>query len=625
MTMSNQNNNKYSEQFWDNFNDWISYYRQNIHRFITEYLGINLYFFQKILVYLMDFTGEKKIGTFVFFASRGLGKSWLCSVYCVAKAILYPGIKIVVSSANVRQGKILAEKIRDLAMNCPMLETELKGGLDGIHIVKDGADIQFENNSTIETVVCGPGGKGKRSQILILDESRLMDKEDVNTNLTPFLTGRRNPPFAKNPKYRHYIDEEPNIMISLTSIGYKDEWSYKDFEKYANFIASGDTNYSIVSLPYQFGVESNIITADFIDKQLKEEGTDPRTFRMEMEVIPYGESEHSMFKYEYLKRARRIVAPLIPITDDEFIKYGGDLTKSRFYQKKELNEIRVVSMDIAVSAGSINDNTVFTVFRLMEIDDYYMKEVSYIEAINGVNLDDQIVRLKRLYYDLQCDYAVIDAGGALGINAANLCGQKTHDIMRNVWYPGWRTTNQTEKFDMRVADPNAMPVLYCVQVAGGSASAMQYNMVVRTQIELERGHLLLLMDEDSVLEYMNKKYRYMELKTSNDSSDRALANYMIAPFLNTNKLVDEAIKTQMIRNKNGRWQFNEGAGRKDRIISMLYGIHFIAMLEDDLSYKNKGTNISAYAGGGAVQHRASSVTPFNNNLQKLTGLGFGKR
>ena len=178
---------------------------------------------------------------------------------------------------------------------------------------------------------------------------------------------------------------------------------------------------------------------------------------------------------------------------------------------------------------------------------------------------------------------------------------------------------------MRVADPNAMPVLYCVQVAGGSASAMQYNMVVRTQIELERGHLLLLMDEDSVLEYMNKKYRYMELKTSNDSSDRALANYMIAPFLNTNKLVDEAIKTQMIRNKNGRWQFNEGAGRKDRIISMLYGIHFIAMLEDDLSYKNKGTNISAYAGGGAVQHRASSVTPFNNNLQKLTGLGFGKR
>lgn len=73
-TMANQNNNKYSEQFWDNFNDWISYYRQNIHRFITEYLGINLYLFQKILVYLMDFTGEKKIGTFVFFASRGLGK-----------------------------------------------------------------------------------------------------------------------------------------------------------------------------------------------------------------------------------------------------------------------------------------------------------------------------------------------------------------------------------------------------------------------------------------------------------------------------------------------------------------------------------------------------------------------
>lgn len=117
----------------------------------------------------------------------------------------------------------------------------------------------------------------------------------------------------------------------------------------------------------------------------------------------------------------------------------------------------------------------------------------------------------------------------------------------------------------------------------------------------------------------------MEMKTSNDSSDRALANYMIAPFLNTNKLVDEAIKTQMVRNKNGRWQFNEGAGRKDRIISMLYGIYFIAMLEDELSYKNHSSDISAYAGNGMTNRTIRSVTPFNNNLQRLAGSGFGKR
>ena len=55
------------EQFMINFEEWVGYWRNNPHRFITEYLGLKLYDFQKVLVYMMF-----KYPKFIFVASRGL-------------------------------------------------------------------------------------------------------------------------------------------------------------------------------------------------------------------------------------------------------------------------------------------------------------------------------------------------------------------------------------------------------------------------------------------------------------------------------------------------------------------------------------------------------------------------
>lgn len=57
-----------TDVFWSNFEDWISYYRLNIHRFIEEYLGIHLYPFQKLIIYQMN---SKDTISLMFFACRG--------------------------------------------------------------------------------------------------------------------------------------------------------------------------------------------------------------------------------------------------------------------------------------------------------------------------------------------------------------------------------------------------------------------------------------------------------------------------------------------------------------------------------------------------------------------------
>lgn len=611
--------------FWENFESWICYYRLNIHRFCEQYLGVDLKLFQKLIIYAMDSPNAVGLNTFVFFASRGLGKTFLTMVFCIAKGILYPGIKIRVAAPNIKQATLLIGKAIELRREHPNIDREIEGE---IKINKDQARILLKNGSTIETVVCGEGARGERANIMIMDESRGMNKNIIDTVFIPFLTGTRMPPYSKNPKYEKYLKKEHNSKIFLTSIGYKDEWSYKDFENYAKLIANKTPDYNIISLPYQFGIETGIISKSTIESQVRENKTDIHTFQMEMEVIPFGESDTSMFTYTQVNRSRKLVVPLIPPTDSEYINYKGDLKKSPFYQPKDSYELRVISMDIAVSAGRLNDNTVFTVFRLTNNGDHYLKELSYIEVMNGVNLDRQILRLKQLFYDLECDYAVIDAGGALGINAANTCGQITMDIVRGKKYPGWCTCNKNEKFDIRVTDPNAVPVMFCLQVSGASASSVQYNMVVNAQLDFERNRIFLLAREDDIIEDLNNRFGYMKLVTSPNPLEKERANNMLLPFINTSELVKECVETQVYKLPSGRWTFDEKNGRKDRVISMIYGLYFINELEKDLYVdQNKYKAEDYFTSNGRTNnfHSGKQVkNPFVNNLRKLGGFG-GRR
>ena len=211
-----------------------------------------------------------------------IGKSWLCSVWCIAKAILYPGIEIKLASANVSQAKIIISKIITLSEKYPMIKIHITK----INFSKDHGMITFRGGSKIETCVSGEGSRGNRAQILVLDESRLMFKDDIQDNLRKFLTGKRTPLYlGKKKEYQKEIDKEHNTIVYLTSIGYKNEWSFRDFVANTEAMASGKLNYGTMSLPYQFGVECGIITEDFIESELSNSSDNISSFKREMEVV----------------------------------------------------------------------------------------------------------------------------------------------------------------------------------------------------------------------------------------------------------------------------------------------------------------------------------------------------
>lgn len=82
----NTTRNEHQQRVLDGVRAWAAYYRANIHRFVEDYLHIKLKLFQIFLLAMMDWANLS-----VIVAARGIGKSYICAVYCCARAVLYPG------------------------------------------------------------------------------------------------------------------------------------------------------------------------------------------------------------------------------------------------------------------------------------------------------------------------------------------------------------------------------------------------------------------------------------------------------------------------------------------------------------------------------------------------------
>ena len=145
-----------------------------MHRFAIDYLNLQLFGFQMILLYMMNINNF-----FYFVASRGLGKSFLTAVYCCCRCILYPNTKIIVASGTKGQARLLiSQKIeKELVNMSPNLRREIKE----IRVGANDAIVKFKNGSTIEAVASGESSRGYRGNILILDEARLISQTVLNS------------------------------------------------------------------------------------------------------------------------------------------------------------------------------------------------------------------------------------------------------------------------------------------------------------------------------------------------------------------------------------------------------------------------------------------------------------
>lgn len=531
---------------------WTTFYRLNMHRFIEHYFGIELFFFQKILLFFMN------LNTFVMIvAARGLSKSFMIAIFACARCVLYPGTKVIIASGVKKQGKlIITEKIEKELMQYPNLAREIKQ----IKSSSNDATVIFHNGSTIEAVTSSENSRGYRGNILILEEFRMIDEGILNTVLKPFLNVYRQPPYLKKEEYRHLTEE--NIEIYISSAWYTSHWMWKSMQSARDMMLKGKET-MIFALDYLTSIHHGLLSKKRIQKERDSSDFDEIGFMMEYENLMYGQNSNAIFKLEDITKNRKLKNPFYPIPNIEY-----STRKNKKKDKLRDGEIRVIGVDVALMGGNSNDATVITCLRLIPNGDKYLRKVAYIETLEGSHTDDQAIRIKQLFEDFQASYVALDCHGN-GMSIYDALVKVMYDEQRDVEYEAWCAFNDDE-MKARAKTPNPLPVVFSIK----AGNRLNHEIATSLRVNLQSSNIELLVSEIEARDILSDKKFFI------DASPEERAN-IIQPYLQTTLLVNELVNLEheivggfvKIKEKSGK--------RKDRYSSLGFANYLAKILEGE--------------------------------------------
>lgn len=548
----------------DRIKSWVTFYRKNMSIFIEHYFGIKLFPYQRFMIELMARSTE-----FVGIASRASAKSWLVGAYCMARCTLYPGTTIALASSTKAQaGLIIADKCVALRNDHPNVAREISN----IVTNQNKWEVTFHNGSRINVVVSGESGRGHRSNITVLEERRLIPNIIIDSIIRPFLVSRQ-PPYMKKPEYAQIeeLREEPQEII-ITSAHYKSAEWYPETKKFLKKMAEGDPDIKGLFLDYPISIKHGIKTKKQMINEM--DTLDPITFLMEYGNIPYGSSANSFYKLGLFNR--NIKRGWRPITEENYV-----IAKKNPYDIiKVPDEQRIVSVDIAMRAGSTNDNTIITCARLRPSRKGWITEISYMESHNGKNTSLQALRIKQIYEEFQADVLVLDVANA-GISVFDTLSSITKDEVRGIEYPAY-TVMDHNKIDARVYDElrnrtlsqNAKECIFPIF----ANSSLNSEIAVSFRTRLKKKLVYFLVDDNAEEEFLIKAGN----KDILDQYDTGIRAYLLQSHLQTTLLINECIALEMVlMNGNIKLVEPEGA-RKDRYTSVSYLNYYVSLMDTEL-------------------------------------------
>lgn len=563
-------NKTFFQQKDENLMEWVGFWRQNPHIFVKDYLGISLHLYQKILFYMMN-----KVDYFMYIAARGQGKSFLIALYCIVRCILYPGTEIVLSSGTKGQAaNIIKQKIMKFYNDSEAVRFEI-GDIRNINTSMNDPKVVFKNGSKIMATVSGDGARGLRCNILIVDEFRLVDKEVLEKILKPMLNVYRQPPYMFLPQYQN-LPREENKEIYISSAWYKTHWIWNEVKNYVNKMLHDNDNYFIAILPYQLSIFHGLLSKEKVIETKTNDNFDKTGFDMEYEAIFIGENDKAYFKLDKLNKIRTVSKTFIPPTDLEYVenqtlvhpKKLGNMPRT-----KDVEEIRLIALDIALMGGNKNvknDTSAFTLMRLFRDGEGYRREVVYLESIHdSITSQNLAIRLKQLYYDFEADYVVMDANGN-GIGVFDACASVLHDNVRDIDYPAWSSMNDDATNER--TKTKGLPIVYTVK----ASASFNHEIATSLNSVIENGKLRLPMNHIEKREELVTSGGFVS-KTPEEQQRE------LYTFQQSTALVNELINLEYDIRDGGKIRIKEvGSTTKDRYSSIAYCNYYANELERQL-------------------------------------------
>lgn len=526
-----------------------SYYRANVNRFVEDYLQIHyLKLFQKILLHAM-FTHN----IFLFIACRGLGKTYLIALFSVCKCILYPGTKIVVSSYTFKQSKEVIGKITDDFMHhSQLLCSEIKRWSTG----QNDAGVWFHNGSYIICKVAAETSRGARANVIIIDESRMVSKNTIDTILSPMLNAPRSPGYLNKPQYSHL--KEVGSKYFLTSAWYAQSELYEQLKDYTNSMLKDGSSFFACDLPYQASIQAGLLMKETIENEMMDQSFNEISFMMEYEGKFYGASEDALFSFDVLNKRRNLSDAIYPL--EVYREVGIQVPK------KQINEVRILSLDVALLASRKHDNdaSCFTLSRnIISNDNSITCNFPYISTEEGLVTEELGLLTMRYFYQYDCDYLGLDANG-VGQAVLDYLMQDRYDPLYGVTYPALNVINNDD-LATRCKVKDAKKCIYAIKANAKSNN----DMCLSLRSALQNGYINLLINELDMEDKWSK-----QIKGYSKFSDNVKSKLRL-PYYQTTFLIDELINLDHDIS-NGLIKVKEKSGmRKDRYSSMEYNYYVV--------------------------------------------------
>ena len=536
---------------------WCSFYRANPHRFCADYLNINLKLFQVILIYMMNVSNY-----FMYIASRGQGKSFLVAIFCCVRCILYPETQICIAAKARSQSINVLEKITTILMpNSANLRLEIKNHSTNAN----DAFIEFKNGSRIKIITANDSARSNRSNVIVIDEFRMVDLDIINKVIRKFNTAPRQPKYLNKKEYAHLT--ERNKELYLSSAWFKSHWSFEKLKAYCANLINDKKKYFACGLPYQLAIKENLLSADQVADEMSESDFSEISWSMEMECMWFGDDEGSLFTYEDISKTRHIKTPVYP-------KYLSELVSDKKLKIPELahNERRILSVDVALLASKKHNNDAASIFinsALPTTSNRYISNMIYTENHEGLHTSELSLIIRRLFDMYKCTDLALDVK-SIGVSIYDTLAREIHDSELGITYPPLSCCNNQDYAD-RCNDKTAPKVIWAIQ----ATAQFNNDMYLGLREGFKQGRINLLISEFEAEEILKDIRGYNSLSASDKLK-------LQLPYIHTTLLINELINLTY-ESKGTNIKVSEKSGmRKDRVSSVGYNYYVQCQLERKL-------------------------------------------
>ena len=523
-----------------NFVAWqkqIWFWRTHLDRFIEDYFKIKLKPSQRV--------DARILGNFQsidLVKNRGAGKTWLIAICAIALGVLYPNSSIAVISSTAEQAVLVIKKIEEKFLQYPDVLREINASRHnkpvqvnphkGVCWLKSGSKIESYSMGTL---------RGNRAKILICDEAPEIAKNDLDAVAKPIMNETRDICIQRG------IEDYDSKIISITSACLKNNYFYTSFVNILKRMSAGEKGCFAWAMTYQEAVREGISKQSYFDDQRKD--MTEEKFMMEYESKFLGAAEGAVFPFELTDKCRTLKDVEIAQPAKSTVEY-------------------VMSLDIATSSASNADNAALTTFKLVELENGgYLKQVVRIQTFKGKRLDALATEVrKNLVLFPNTIKVVVDVRGLGDAFPQFMCKPWT-DPGTGKEYPPLVRDDEPSIID------NAVPLIHPFI----ATNLMNQQMVNMTTIALEQESLQLPINSRYII---NNKIA--ESDDDAEGTGRKLSVAEKAIFVEADALQIEMGNIIGRQGANGNVLFDSAKStmHKDRVSSLMMGIHYITGLEE---------------------------------------------